>query len=498
MTELNVFVPIKKVDVAQRLVYGQLAAEVPDHSGEIMDYETSAPNWKAWSAEIHKATAGKSSGNVRSMHTNIAAGKLTDITFDDATKSIIGCAKIVDDNEWNKVLEGVYTGFSMGGKYVKRWTDSSNPALKRYTASVHEVSLVDSPCIPTAMFFDVVKADGSTEMRKFKVVKDADAELKQVWLAKDGSTFDKKADALQKNIDIAVSAVPDAVANAMDVLQKAQAALASKEAPVEDVEKVVETAVVEPPATEQPVAKAAEAEPAKDADGNIVTEANAKEAAVKAASGNLTKGLCEIAAVVDVIQSLSWLQSDMAWNALFDESNAALAAKAKEILAEVCDFLTSVVADATASLTADKANLSGAQVDALRKFTGNDDLLKDFVELEVKNEPLEKLRAESAEQIEKISHDLELEKAAKATLEKAVGTLTAGIEDMTKRIEHLEAQPMPAKGKASVTVVKGHEGQASGADDAPDEAALAVKFSHLRPEVARAKIAEIKKAHAGQ
>jgi hypothetical protein len=43
----------------------------------------------------------------------------------------------------------------------------SDPALMRYTAEPVEVSLVDNPCLPEATFA-VLKADGSTELRKFK------------------------------------------------------------------------------------------------------------------------------------------------------------------------------------------------------------------------------------------------------------------------------------------------------------------------------------------
>jgi len=43
------------------------------------------------------------------------AGKFTDIQFDDDNKCIEGAAKIIDDDEWEKVVEGLYTGFSIGG-----------------------------------------------------------------------------------------------------------------------------------------------------------------------------------------------------------------------------------------------------------------------------------------------------------------------------------------------------------------------------------------------
>jgi hypothetical protein len=119
--DLHLFIPITKIDIAKRLVVGTIAEEIPDHAGEIMDYETAKPMFEAWSAEIAKASNGKSVGNLRAMHSSVAAGKLDQIHFDDDARRIATVAKIVDDAEWRKVLEGVYTGFSMGGRYVKRW-----------------------------------------------------------------------------------------------------------------------------------------------------------------------------------------------------------------------------------------------------------------------------------------------------------------------------------------------------------------------------------------
>lgn len=171
VNKLNLFIPITKVDEENRLVYGVLAAEELDNSGEIFDYESSKPEFEKWSEDQFTASNGLSKGNVRAMHTSIAAGKLTDISYDDTNKAIEGVAKVVDDGEWQKVLEGVYTGFSMGGRYAKRWQDNGNT---RYTAQPVEMSLVDKPCIKSALFagmtksFMLQKADGSVEERLFK------------------------------------------------------------------------------------------------------------------------------------------------------------------------------------------------------------------------------------------------------------------------------------------------------------------------------------------
>ncbi|MBR8248686.1 DUF6582 domain-containing protein [Burkholderia cenocepacia] len=164
---LKLFARLTKVDEEKRLVYGRATEEVVDRAGEIMDYATSKPYFEKWSGDIAKATDGKSVGNLRAMHGNVAAGKLTGIDFRDDEKAIDICTKVVDDNEWNKVLEGVYTGFSIGGDYVKRWADAELSA-RRFTADPCEISLVDLPCVPTASFFSIEKADGSVMQKVFK------------------------------------------------------------------------------------------------------------------------------------------------------------------------------------------------------------------------------------------------------------------------------------------------------------------------------------------
>lgn len=153
---MSLFIPLRKVDAAQRLVYGQID-ETPDRAGEVFDYKSSKKHFVAWSKTIKKASGGKSLGNVRAMHGSVAAGKLESISFDDKNRSIQLTARIIDDGEWEKVEQGVYTGFSPGGRYIKRWRDGN---LTRYTAEPSEISIVDLPCIPSASF-TMVKADGA-------------------------------------------------------------------------------------------------------------------------------------------------------------------------------------------------------------------------------------------------------------------------------------------------------------------------------------------------
>ena len=222
MSSLELFLPLIKVDLDQRLVAGVATAEAPDRSGEIFDYASSKPYFETWSAEAAAASGGKSLGAVRAMHGRIAAGKLTDIAFDDEAKRIVVSAKIVDDDEWEKVLEGVYTGFSQGGRYVKRWADPET-GLVRYTAEPHEISLVDLPCLPGATF-EVVK-NGVVEKRAFAVRGEAPAEL----TAAAQAAPEPPAPAAETKTEERArppSAPPSAAPGAPEALAKAAAALA--------------------------------------------------------------------------------------------------------------------------------------------------------------------------------------------------------------------------------------------------------------------------------
>ncbi len=122
---LNAFIPLQKVDLAKRQVWGMAAVEEPDRATppEIMDYARSKPHFLAWSETVQKASFGKSLGNVRAMHGGqmLAVGKIIHLEPRDAVKSVYVGIEVVDDAAWEKVQKGVYTGFSIGGKYGARW-----------------------------------------------------------------------------------------------------------------------------------------------------------------------------------------------------------------------------------------------------------------------------------------------------------------------------------------------------------------------------------------
>lgn len=175
---MDIFAQLKKFDETTGYFEAIAADETPDLSGERFDYSKSKPHFEEWSATIAKATDGKSLGNVRAMHGKVAAGKLTQINFDDTAKAIKVAGLVIDPAERMKMAQGVYTGLSIGGQYGKKWVDPQVATLTRYEAIPSEVSIVDYPCNQNA-FFTVTKDGSGEEMRKFAKVaerKDVDPE----------------------------------------------------------------------------------------------------------------------------------------------------------------------------------------------------------------------------------------------------------------------------------------------------------------------------------
>jgi hypothetical protein len=165
--EFRKFVPLTKVEElpdGSVNVYGVVTAEVLDKDREICDYVSTKPHYQKWSDDLSKASNGRNLGNLREMHGLSAIGAGKQLDFDDAAKVIKMGFKVVDDRAVKKVREAVYTGFSQGGAYQKTWKDKEG--VTHYTARPTEISLVDNPCLISATF-EFVRADGTSEMRKF-------------------------------------------------------------------------------------------------------------------------------------------------------------------------------------------------------------------------------------------------------------------------------------------------------------------------------------------
>ncbi len=161
----SIYLPLEKTELqpdGTMLVWGRATQETPDSDGEICDFETSAPLFQRRSQMMKDASEGKNLFPLRSMHQPIAAGKIVEMNYLSEDKAIDVCAKVIDENEVKKVKEGVYTGFSVAGRYARRWRDPTSQYM-RYTADPREISLVDVPAVPTARF-TMFKLEGDDDI----------------------------------------------------------------------------------------------------------------------------------------------------------------------------------------------------------------------------------------------------------------------------------------------------------------------------------------------
>jgi HK97 family phage prohead protease len=142
--------PIAKVDAEQRMVWGYASTEALDEQGEIVKREA----LEAALADYMRFA------NIREMHRPSAVGVAKEATIDD--RGLYLAAKIVDDEAWEKVVQGVYKGFSIGGRVMTR--DPADPSVITGLA-LTEISVVDRPANPEAVF-DCWKASGGDEGRE--------------------------------------------------------------------------------------------------------------------------------------------------------------------------------------------------------------------------------------------------------------------------------------------------------------------------------------------
>ena len=155
----SIYIPFGKTeknDDGSLSVWGRATQEIQDGQGETMDYGTSLPYWKRRMEEMQKLTDGNSLMPIREMHNPYAAGKAIQIDPIDGEKAVDICSKIYDPVTIKKIQEHVLNGYSVGGKYVRRWRDGDGI---RYTADPHEISVVDVPAVPTAKFTLFKSAD---------------------------------------------------------------------------------------------------------------------------------------------------------------------------------------------------------------------------------------------------------------------------------------------------------------------------------------------------
>jgi HK97 family phage prohead protease len=142
---MKLYVPIAKLDQQQRMVYGYASTEALDSQGEVVRKEALAaalPDYLRFA-------------NIREMHQPSAVGIAKEAAIDE--KGLWIGAKIVADDAWLKVREGVYKGFSIGGFVTSR--DNADPTVIT-GLDLAEISLVDRPANPEAVI-EIFKSAGT-------------------------------------------------------------------------------------------------------------------------------------------------------------------------------------------------------------------------------------------------------------------------------------------------------------------------------------------------
>jgi hypothetical protein len=332
------FSQLAKVDETTHTVGGIATSETPDKTGEIADYKASKKAYQTWSAGFKKTTETsgqeESLGNIRKQHTLEVAGKTIAIDYNDAEKTISLDTTPIDDVMWEQIKKGFYTGFSHGGDYAWRRcaeceTDipqgNNCPSCKkqvyvRYAPILAEVSYVDNGCNPDATFA-YVKADGTTEMRKFQGA--AMEQLNIPELAKQVVAEMKKNEPKFKKF--AGESLPSSaflvVGNADDA--------ATWSYPVEFSDQKVAKAHVRY-ALSQKLDKAAAdrvdglakkhgLDPEKEREGFEKGRVALHNAILKTMAGSLAKNLWTVGDLANIIQTLAWMHQGVVYEEFYEE-----------------------------------------------------------------------------------------------------------------------------------------------------------------------------------
>jgi hypothetical protein len=142
----TIYIEFTKKDNDKRIVEGFASTEALDSQGEVVKLsaiEKALPDYMKFA-------------NLREMHSWSAVGKTIGANFDRIKNGLHIVGIIVDKEAWEKVKEGVYNGFSIGGRILKR-VDNVIEEL-----ALSEISLVDRPANPEAVF-TMIKIDNTSQ-----------------------------------------------------------------------------------------------------------------------------------------------------------------------------------------------------------------------------------------------------------------------------------------------------------------------------------------------
>jgi hypothetical protein len=374
--------PLTKVDEGRRIVSGFASL---DNLDKQMDIVTTEASMNAFA---------KFRGNIREMHQPSAVGKMVSFKeekyFDPESKKFYKGVYVSAyiskgaQDAWEKVLDGTYTGFSIGGR-MNVWDDAYDEKadaqiriIKEY--DLIELSLVDSPANQFASIMSVQKVDG------VDVIKGDETVLENVFYDKESGIvvtseeetlaspvsgeemqnigfvekYDSdKADMIKFLVDSAKGIRTIKITKEVNPMTETTAVL---DTPVENAEVTPEAQpaeVVETPAVAEETAVAQEAPVAEAVDGSAEST-DAEEAPVE--EEKTEEAVAE--AVADVKEEVAKALAEI--NASLTNAFGDLAATVKSLHEQVA-AVTKSIDNVTGEVNSIKGNFNefGKRVDAV-------------------------------------------------------------------------------------------------------------------------------------
>ena len=161
--------PIGKVDKERRTVSGFATLDNIDKQGDVVSTDASLRAFKNFR------------GNLREMHQPSAVGKVVsfkeDKYFDTNTKKFYSGVYVSAyvskgaQDAWEKVVDGTYSGFSIGGS-IKKYDDEYQEDLDKAVRIIKEydlveLSLVDNPANQFANIVSIEKVNGENHLEGY-------------------------------------------------------------------------------------------------------------------------------------------------------------------------------------------------------------------------------------------------------------------------------------------------------------------------------------------
>jgi hypothetical protein len=374
--------PLTKVDQGRRIVSGFASLDNLDKQNDIVTTEASMNAF------------AKFRGNIREMHQPSAVGKMVSFKeekyFDPESKKFYKGVYVSAyiskgaQDAWEKVLDGTYTGFSIGGR-MNKWDDAYDEKsdeqiriIKDY--DLIELSLVDSPANQFASIMSVEKVDG------VDVIKGDETVLENVFYYKESGivvtseeetqispvsgeemqnigfvekTDSEKADMIKFLVDSAKGIRTSKINKEVNHMTEATEVL---DTPVENAEVAPEAQpaeVVETPAVAEEAVVAEEAPAAEAVDGSAEST-DAEEAPVE--EEKTEEAVAD--AVADVKEEVAKALAEI--NASLTNAFGDLAATVKSLHEQVA-AVTKSIDNVTGEVNSIKGNFNefGKRVDAV-------------------------------------------------------------------------------------------------------------------------------------